>query len=190
MSRRRGRHRSRFEDSTAAFDRFVADSGDALFRLAVILSADVRAGEDLYQETLQRLASRWDTVDNPTAWSRRVMHNLSVDRFRSARSRPTEVLSSESGRALSDPTSADRLNSVELRPALFQAMGDLTDTQRLVVALRFLEDRSEGEVAEMLSVPVGTIKSTTSRAVGRLRRHPSLLHLFPDPTYPSDEAAG
>lgn len=169
----------------AGFEAFVAEAGDSLFRLAVVLSTDVRAGEDLYQETLQRLASHWATVDNPAAWARRVMHNLAVDRFRSVRARPVEVAAPDDGAALPDPHSSDPLDAVEVRPALFRALADLSDAQRLVVALRFLEDRSEADVAELLGVPVGTVKSTTSRAVGRLRRHPSLTHLFP-----GNEAAG
>ncbi|MDE3206175.1 MAG: sigma-70 family RNA polymerase sigma factor [Acidobacteriota bacterium] len=171
------------------FEAFVAEAGDGLFRLAVLLSADVRAGEDLYQDTLQRLAARWAGVADPVAWSRRVMHNLAVDRFRSRRSRPAEVPSLYDGPGPADPRSADGLDAAEVRPALLQALADLTDTQRLVLALRFLEDRSEAEVADLLGVPVGTVKSTSSRAVVRLRRHPSLAHLYPHLGYSTDEEA-
>lgn len=194
MSRQQGARRSRRprrgHEDPGSFEKFVAESGDPLFRLAVVLSTDVAAGEDLYQETLHRLAGRWDAVDNPSAWSRRVMHNLSVDRFRAARSRPPEVAAPEDGHRLPDPRSGDRLEAVEVRPALLRALGDLSDTQRLVVALRFLEDRSETDVAALLDVPVGTVKSTAARAVRRLRRHPSLVHLFPEHQFPSDEVAG
>ena len=193
MTRRQlipGWRRRSGQGAAASFDGFVADHGEALFRVAVILSADVRAGEDLYQETLQRLASRWGSIDNPVAWSRRVMHNLSVDRYRAARSRPAEVPAGEAVIGLSDHRSADQLEAIEVRPALLRALSDLTDSQRLVVALRFLEDRSEAEVAQMLEVPVGTVKSTASRAVGRLRRHPSLARLFSGQALPDDEAAG
>jgi RNA polymerase sigma factor (sigma-70 family) len=161
-----------------------------LFRLAVMLSTDVGAGEDLYQETLQRVAHRWGTIDNPTSWSRRVMHNLAVDRFRAVRSRPAEVATPDGGWLLPDPRSAERLDTVEVRLALLRALADLSDAQRLVVALRFLEDRSEADVADLLDVPVGTVKSTTSRAVARLRRHPRLAHLFPDEQFLGDEEAG
>ncbi len=194
MRRRRplpGSRRSRHDDDAAAgFDRFVAEAGDSLFRLAVVLSTDVRAGEDLYQDTLQRLASRWATIDNPSAWSRRVMHNLSVDRFRAARSRPAEVAAPDDGPGVADPRSGDWLEAVEVRPALLRALADLSDTQRLVLALRFLEDRSEAEVAELLGVPVGTVKSAASRGIGRLRRHPSIVPLLSRHELPSDEEAG
>lgn len=99
----------------------MADSGDALFRLAVVLSADVTAGEDLYQETLQRFSAHWGTLDNPDAWTRRVMHNLAVDRFRARRSRPAEVPASDGRSEPADRRSVDRLEAVEVRPALFDA---------------------------------------------------------------------
>ena len=101
-----GGRRRRRDRQADPFERFVADEGDSLFRLAVLLSTDVRAGEDLYQETLQRLARRWDGVDDPAAWSRRVMHNLSVDRFRAARARPAEVAAPDDGAGIADPASS------------------------------------------------------------------------------------
>lgn len=188
MSRHRPLHgprrRRHPDDATARFEGFVAEAGDSLFRLAVLLSMDVQGGEDLYQETLQRVASHWAVIENPGAWSRRVMRNLAVDRFRASRSRPAEVAAADHGSA-PDPRSADPLEAIEVRQALFRALGDLSEVQRLVVALRFLEDRSEADVAELLSVPVGTVKSTASRAIARLRRHSALMRLFPH-----DEATG
>ena len=162
------------------FEQFVTHSGDGLFRLAVLLSADVWGGEDLYQETLQRVAARWEEIDNPSAWSRRVMHNLAVDRFRARRARPAEVADPSGGARLPDARAGDPMEAAELRSVLLPALADLSDLQRSVVALRYLEDRSEAEVAELLGVAVGTVKSSTSRAVARLRRHPALTQLFPD----------
>lgn len=179
----RGRRRRR-DEGLPGFEEYLAESGNALFRLAVVLSSDVRAGEDLYQETLDRLARHWGTLDNPSAWARRVMHNLAVDRHRSRRARLTEVPSTDAAEP-PDVASGDPLEAAELRPLLLAALRDLSDAQRLVVALRYLEDRSEAEVAELIGVPVGTVKSTASRAVGRLRHHPALAALFS-----REEAAG
>ena len=183
MSRRRRTRasaRHRVDEATSRFEAFLAEEGNALFRLAVVLTSDVRTGEDLYQETLERLARHWAGVDNPAAWSRRVMHNLAIDRLRAKRSRPDEVFAPAEAANRPDSVSNDPLAAVELRPALFRALADLSEVQRLVVALRFLEDRSEADVARLLDMPVGTVKSTTSRAVGHLRRHPSLTQLFFD----------
>ena len=65
-----------------AFEGFIAESGDALLRLATLLTSDRGLGEDVYQETLHRLAARWSRVDNPRAFCRRVMHNIVIDQGR------------------------------------------------------------------------------------------------------------
>jgi DNA-directed RNA polymerase specialized sigma24 family protein len=64
---------------TRAFEGFVAESGDALLRMATLLTSDPDIAQDVYQETLQRLAMRWSRVDNPKAFCRRVMHNIVID---------------------------------------------------------------------------------------------------------------
>jgi RNA polymerase sigma factor (sigma-70 family) len=143
-----------------------------------VLSADLRTGEDLYQETLLRLSTNWETLDDPLAWSRRVMRNLAIDRYRAVARRPREVEVRESERQV-DQQTAGTFESIEVRDTVLEALADLNETQRAVVALRFLDDRSEAEVAELLSLPLGTVKSNTSRAVGILRNHPRLQHLFP-----------
>jgi hypothetical protein len=56
-----------------AFEEFIAESGDALLRLATLLTSDRGLGEDVYQEAPHRLAARWSRVDNPRAFCRRVM---------------------------------------------------------------------------------------------------------------------
>jgi DNA-directed RNA polymerase specialized sigma24 family protein len=70
-----------------AFEEFVAESGDTLLRLATLLTSDQGLGEDVYQETLHRLAARWSRVDNPLAYCRRVMHNIVIDRARTQQRR-------------------------------------------------------------------------------------------------------
>lgn len=166
-------------EPTGGFEEFVAEAGDSLFRLAVLLSSDVAAGEDLYQETLLRAATHWAGIDHPPSWARRVMHNLAIDRARARRARPPEVPAPPGWAGFAAPGVGDQMAAAEVRDALLRALADLSEVQRLVVALRFLEDRSEADVAELLDAPVGTIKSTTSRAVRRLRNHPALRHLLP-----------
>ena len=65
-----------------AFEVFVAESGDSLLRLATLLTSDTGLGEDVYQETLHRLAARWSRVGNPRAFCRQVMHNIVIDQAR------------------------------------------------------------------------------------------------------------
>lgn len=156
-----------------AFESFVAESGDLLLRIATLLTCDVHLAEDVYQETLQRLAGRWARVENPRAFCRRVMHNIVIDQQRARQRRPFE-LELYAGYDSRDPRAGDPLAAVELRPSLLAALGTLSPQQRAIVVLRYFDDRSEGEVADLLGVSVGTVKSTASRAVARLREQPGL----------------
>jgi RNA polymerase sigma-70 factor (sigma-E family) len=162
----------------AEFEAFVATSGNGLLRLAVLLTSDPYAAEEVVQETLQRLAARWDRTTSPLAFSRKVLHNLVIDRHRSAARRPAEAeLSATTDRA--DPTSGDPHLAVELRPVLLRALDDLSVQQRAVVVLRYFDDRSESEVAALMGLSIGTVKSTASRGLARLRNHPELTALLP-----------
>ena len=78
----------------------------------------------------------------------------------------------------SDPRSADPHNSVELWPSLRAALDSLTIQQRTVLVLRYFDDRSEAEVAALLGISVGTVKSTASRAIAHLRDFPGLAGVF------------
>jgi RNA polymerase sigma-70 factor (sigma-E family) len=171
-----------------AFEEFIAESGDALLRLATLLTSDRGLGEDVYQETLHRLAARWSRVDNPRAFCRRVMHNIVIDQGRLKRRQVPETRLAE-GHDDGDPRSADSAEAVELRPTLFSALRTLTPHQREIVVLRYFDDRSENEVAELLGVAPGTVRSTLSRAVAQLREQPGLSALFgprgDDPPYPT-----
>jgi len=157
------------------FEGFVTESGDALLRMATLLTTDPGLAEDVYQETLHRLAMRWSRVDSPRAFCRRVMHNIVIDQARAQRRRPRELFAVHDR---SDPRSADQVAAAELRPALLAALGTLTHQQRTIVVLRYFDDLSENEVAELLGVSPGTVKSTASRAVAQLRNQPGLVALF------------
>ncbi len=162
---------------TRAFEGFAAESGAELLRIAVLLSPDPHTAEDVYQETLQRLAARWSRVENPKAFCRQVMLNVVRDQARARARRPREMeLLDLSDRG--DPRSADPHAAVELRPSLRAALNGLGEQQRAVVVLRYFDDRSEDEVARLLGITVGTVKSTASRAIAHLRAHPGLAAIF------------
>jgi RNA polymerase sigma-70 factor (sigma-E family) len=160
-----------------AFESFVAESGDALLRMATLLTSDPNMAEDVYQETLHRLAARWSRIGNPRAFCRRVMHNIVIDQVRAKQRRPRE-LGLYGTHDCRDPRSSDHHAAVELRPALLAALDTLTPQQRAIVVLRYFDDRSEIEVADLLGVSPGTVKSTASRAVAQLRVQPGLIALF------------
>ncbi|MGH3171991.1 MAG: SigE family RNA polymerase sigma factor [Trebonia sp.] len=162
---------------TRAFEEFAAESGAELLRIATLLSPDPHTAEDVYQETLQRLAARWSRVDNPKAFCRRVMYNIVVDQTRARARRPRELRLFDTGER-SDPRSVDAHHSVEVWPTLREALDTLTVQQRTVLVLRYLDDRSEAEVATLLGISAGTVKSTASRAIAHLRSVPGLTAIF------------
>jgi RNA polymerase sigma factor (sigma-70 family) len=59
-----------------------------------------------------------------------------------------------------------------------RALGELTDRQRVAVVLRIFDDMSEAEVAQAMNCAVGTVKSTTSQALAKLRKDPALTDLI------------
>jgi RNA polymerase sigma-70 factor (sigma-E family) len=165
------------EKQATAFEAFVSESGGTLLRTAVFLTADPHTAEDVYQETMHRLTTRWPKVESPMGFCRRVMQNIVIDLARAQRRRPRE-LELHQWLDSNDPRAGDLAAAVELRPALFSALGTLTAQQRRIVMLRYFDDRSENEVAAILGVSTGTVKSGASRAMAQLRTHPALGGLF------------
>jgi Sigma-70 region 2 len=100
----------------------VAGSGDTLLRIATLLTCDPHLAEDVYQETLQRLAARWSRIDNPMAFCRPVLHNLVIDQGRARSRRPAELAMFDAFDS-TDPRAGDPLQSVELRPVLAATPG-------------------------------------------------------------------
>lgn len=166
MNRRR-RDRAREE-----FEAYVAECGARLLRTAYLVVWDVSDAEDLVQECLVRVARRWPKVramDQPAAYARRIVVNLALDRA-SGRSRQRAELGVEPSIAAER---ADRGADVLLRrvddaAVLLPALGQLPPRQRAVLVLRYFEDLTEAQTAEVLGCSVGTVKSTAARAILRL----------------------
>ena len=150
------------------FDDFVRERSAALLRTAYALVGDRGHAEDLLQVALLRTARRWSAARNaPEAYARKVLLNLCRDRVRWLLRRPRETM-------LADGTeqagAADELaDRVGQRRFVIQALMGLPASQRHVVVLRFLEDLSVAETAELLGISEGTVKSYTSRALSSLR---------------------
>ena len=169
MDGRRGQFRARLE-----FERFVADSADRLLRAAYLITWDMADAEDLVQECFLQVARRWPRVrnmDHQTAYARTVLVHLALDEGKRRTRRRAELR--QNGALLfeehQDDAAARVLGRVEASADLMQALGGLPPRQRVALVLRYFEDLSEAEVAEAMSCSVGTVKSTTSRALERLR---------------------
>jgi RNA polymerase sigma-70 factor (sigma-E family) len=150
------------------FDDFVRGRSAALLRTAYALTGDRGHAEDLVQTALLRTARRWTAARAaPEAYVRQVLVNLCRDRVRWLQRRPREAVLTDRA----DPTGvADELaDQVGQRNSVIEALTRLPSGQRKVVVLRFLEDLSVAETAELLGISQGTVKSYTSRALASLR---------------------
>ncbi|MGH8890948.1 MAG: SigE family RNA polymerase sigma factor [Acidothermaceae bacterium] len=165
-------------EDEADFEAFVATSGHRLLRTAYLLVGDLHSAEDVLQTALERTARRWTRISGiPEAYARTVLANLATDRWRRRSARPAEVFI--------DPpehSSTDFAADLVIRDALIRALSQLTRRQRAVLVLRFFDDLTEAETATALGISVGTVKSSTSRALDRLRTLAALHDLTNTPT--------
>ena len=150
------------------FEDFVRDRSAVLLRTAYALVGDYGHAEDMLQTALLRTARRWSNARSaPEAYARQVLVNLCRDRVRWLRRRPPESVlaeGAEQSRVVDEV--ADQIGE---RRLVIQALRGLPAGQRHVVVLRFLEDLSVAETAELLGISQGTVKSYTSRALSSLR---------------------
>ncbi|GAA2712816.1 SigE family RNA polymerase sigma factor [Actinoplanes palleronii] len=145
-------------------DVFVAERGSALLATAVFLTGSRVAGEDLLQAALERLMRKWHRVrGDPEGYLRRMLYHLAVDRWRVRRRQPEVLMDVDPG---SHP---DGTEDLHLREVLLQALAALPPRQRVVLVLRYWEELSEAEIAAALGCSAGTVKSSASRGLARLR---------------------
>jgi len=150
-----------------AFEEFVRASSASLLRTAYLLTSDRGHAEDLLQTTLLRVAWRWSAAsEQPEAYARRVLVNLSRDRWRNLRRRVREHHLPD----LLQPAVDDATDRVTARQTLIPALRQLPARQREVVVLRFFADLSVAETARALRCSEGAVKAYTSRAMTKLRQ--------------------
>lgn len=147
----------------AAFRAFVQANGATLLHAAKLLTGDHHRGEDLVQNALTKVYLKWDRIDTPLAYARKALVTIHIDatRRRSWGERPIEVFP--------DTPGPDEGRGSDERDELRRLLAELSPRERAVVVLRYYCDQSEQETAETLGLPVGTVKSTCSRALARLR---------------------
>jgi RNA polymerase sigma-70 factor (sigma-E family) len=160
---------SRADRADDDFDAFVRARTAALLRSAYLLTGDQHLAEDLVQSALAKTHQAWSRLrdtGNVEAYARRTMYHLQVSWWR--RRRVAEVMPGDlpDGRG---PRNIEDSGVISLRLTLQAALLRLSARQRAVLVLRFFEDRSETEAAEILGVTLGTVKSQTARALARLR---------------------
>ena len=144
--------------------------------MAFLLTGDVHLAEDLVQQTLLRVAERWQRVnaaDDRVAYGRRVLDHHHISWWR--RSRPQPMLRSEPIERAGPDASTDIVAAVMIHRALDR----LAPRQRAVLILRYFEDLTESQAADVLGCAVGTVKSQARTALAKLRRvAPELAELY------------
>ncbi len=152
------------------FEEFVAGRGQALQRFGYALTGDWALAEDLLQTALARAYPRWSRLqrDNPEAYVRKIMINTWASWWR--RRWRGEVPAAD----LPEQAGPDGYAGVDHRQALRSALAKLPPRQRAVVVLRYHQDLSEAQVAELLGISVGTVKSQGARALASLRAQSAL----------------
>jgi RNA polymerase sigma-70 factor (sigma-E family) len=159
-------------DDREEFTRWARARQRHLLHVALLMTDDVGRAEDLVQDALTQVAVRWVRLrdGSPDAYARKVIYHGNISWWRRRRG---EVLTAE----LVDRPSTDV--PVERRLLVRRALGALTPRQRAVVVLRYFEDLTERDAAEVLGVSVGTVKSQTHLALRRLREAaPELAELL------------
>lgn len=155
------------------FDAFVSSTAGPLFRSGYLMTADAAETEDLLQETFLKVAHRWHRVrsmERPGAYARRILVNLILDGAPARSRRGKELARSDDVPDVTDQGSVRVLSGIDDRSEFGWALTMLPPRQRAVLVLRYWDDLSEAETAEVLGCPVGTVKSTASRGVAELRR--------------------
>jgi RNA polymerase sigma-70 factor (sigma-E family) len=146
------------------FDDFVVSAASGLLRIAVALTGERGAAEDLLQDVLERMYVAWPRIEDPLAYARRSLANASANRWRRRSRQPEESAADLPEQAVADPAAAHGE-----RDEVRRAIAGLPQRQRAVIVLRFLADLSEADTAKALGCTAGTVKSQTARALSALR---------------------
>jgi RNA polymerase sigma-70 factor (sigma-E family) len=154
------------------FSAYVRERRAALYATAYHLTGDRYAAEDLLQSALFSTYRAWDRITDKAAvggYMRRTMTNLHISAWR--RRKVNEYPTEEMPETVGD---TDAMGGTELRAVLWQALARLPENQRTMLVLRYYEGRTDPEIADVLNISVGTVKSSIWRALRRLREDESL----------------
>jgi RNA polymerase sigma-70 factor (sigma-E family) len=147
------------------FEVFVRERSAALLRYAYVLTGNRDDAADLTQEALARLGQSWHRVtsDDPEGYVRTTMARLHVSWWR--RRRREHLVDAVPERGYADEGIARAGGDV----GLWRALVALPPRQRVVLVLRYYEQRSDEEIAALLGISRGTVRSQAARGLDKLR---------------------
>ena len=157
----------RAEDELA-FVEFASGSARSLRRTAFLMTGDWHRADDVVQNALVKLYVAWPRLSRTGAfpsYARRVVITTAIDESRrsSSRERPDE----DAG--VGEPDRRDHMREVDDRLLVISALAELPPRQRATVVLRYYDELSVEETAEVLGCTPGTVKSQTARGLDALR---------------------
>lgn len=158
---------TRARDRDADFEAYMSARQPGLLRTAYLLTGDQHTAEDLVQTTLAKLYLSWDKVQDRgmlDGYVRRILVNENNSLWR----RPWKRRELSTDKVPDQQPVTDDPDEGR-SAALWQFVQTLPRRQRAVVVLRYYEELSEAEVADVLGISVGTVKSQASRALAGLR---------------------
>ena len=152
------------------FRGFVAARGHALIRTAYLLTGDQQLAEDLVQTALEKAVRHWSSIRDVGAaeqYVRRTMYreNISLWRRRRLVELPADVVPEPRRDGTAWQPAEQTLDRIVLRNALMR----LGPRQRTVLVLRYFEDLTEQQTADLLGISVGTVKSQSHKALAAMR---------------------
>jgi RNA polymerase sigma-70 factor (sigma-E family) len=161
-------------DAAAEFTEFASAATPRLFQTAFLLCGNWHTAQDLTQATLAKMFVSWSRIERRQAehaYAHRVLVNcyLAMTRKRGFTETPVDQIAAET---ICDSTA-------ELRIVLLQALAGLTPRDRAVLILRYWEDQSVDQVAELLGCSAGSVRIQSLRALDKLRA--VLGGEFPEP---------
>lgn len=151
-----------------------------LQRLCARMMGDVHRGEDLAQDAFSRVFTRrhdFESSGKFSTWLWRIAINLCLDELRRRNRRPEVALAGsdeptgvtgDCGIASTDPSPGESIESLEQAEEVRRALQRLPDHYRSVVIFRHYEGLKFSEIAQVLGIPEGTVKSRMSEALSRL----------------------
>jgi RNA polymerase sigma-70 factor (sigma-E family) len=166
----------------ADFEDFVVVRSGRLLRTAYLLTRDRGLAEDLLQTALAKAWLAWNRLDSqPEPYVRRIIVNTYATWWRRRWRGETPTASPP------EPAAPDGLGPAAVHD-LWVALGRLPRRQRAVVVLRYFEDLTEADTAELLGCSVGTVKSQAAKALAKLRVDPALDRA--EPSTPQSDRGG
>lgn len=166
------------DDRRTEFEREALPHLDALYGLALRLTGgDEARSEDLVQDAVLKAWRNWDSFElgtNCRAWLMTILRNTFINEFRRDKSRPNpvefeEVAERPPGDNLFEADPEGRIFERIIDREVIEAIQGLPDDFRLPVVLSDIEGLAYQEIADLLDIPVGTVKSRLFRARKRLQ---------------------